>query len=71
MRPFWGKWLPYEHYQLDGKSTRADKSLVKKEFKKHPEFQTPELARAINQTFYKEKRALRALLITALTSRFD
>ena len=68
MRPFFGKWVPHEHYQLDGNDSRLDKSLVKEEFKKHPEFQTPELARAINRTFHREKRTLRTLMMMALAN---
>ena len=71
MRPLWGRWIPYEHYQLDGKSARVDKSLVKKEFLKHPEFQTPDLARMITQTFIAEKKLLKALFITAFKEFFS
>ena len=66
MRPYWGKWIPYEHYQLDDGKPSADKALVRKEFLKYPELQTQRLMHEINQTFRAEKRILRNLLFSAL-----
>ena len=70
MRPYWGGWIPYEHYQLDGGSARIDKALVKEAFKKYPELQTPELANAVQQTFYTEQRIAKKLLLKEILSFF-
>jgi len=61
MRPHRGKWIPYEHYQLDNGKEKADKTLVRKAFLGHTEFQTPELVRKVHQTYLMEHRVWKLL----------
>ena len=66
MRPYHGRWVPYEHYQLDGGKAWVDKILVRKEFLSHTEFQTPELALNVQKTYLAEKKIMRGYIIAAL-----
>lgn len=56
-----GKWVLYEHYQLDGKGfleERKEKKLIREELSRFPEIHDKALQQKLENTYQKEKNLL-------------